>query len=103
MEALRLAFIREATITNENGTREKIPFIQLFAQKIVQDAIKNDGPSRKMLLQNLNLLNFDFWQMIENKAFEDFEPETSAEDEKFYKDTLRKILEDYYRNNPENL
>ena len=103
MEALRLAFIREATITNENGTREKIPFIQLFAQKIVQDAIKNDGPSRKMLLQNLNLLNFDFWQMIENKAFEDFEPETSAEDEKFYKDTLRKILDDYYRNNPENL
>lgn len=96
-------FIREATITNENGTREKIPFIQLFAQKIVQDAIKNDGPSRKMLLQNLNLLNFDFWQMIENKAFEDFEPETSEEDEKFYKDTLRKILEDYYRNNPENL
>ena len=103
MEALRLAFIREATITNENGNREKISFIQLFAQKIVQDAIKNDGPSRKMLLQNLNLLNFDFWQMIENKAFEDFEPETSAEDEMFYKDTLRKILEDYYRNNPENL
>ena len=41
--------------------------------------------------------------MIENKAFEDFEPETSAEDEKFYKDTLHKILEDYFRNNPENL
>ena len=69
----------------------------------MQDAIKNDGPSRKMLLQNLNLLNFDFWQMIENKAFEDFEPVTSEEDAKFYKDTLHKILEDYFRNNPENL
>ena len=77
MEALRLAFIKEIMITNEKGSREKISFIQAFAQKIVQDAIKNDGPTRKMLLQNLNLLNFDFWQMIEDKAFEDFEPETS--------------------------
>ena len=72
MDALRLAFIKEVTITNEKGSREKISFIQAFAQKIVQDAIKRDGPSRKLLLQNLNLLNFNFWQMIEEKALEDF-------------------------------
>lgn len=33
MEALRLAFIKEIMITNEKGSREKISFIQAFAQK----------------------------------------------------------------------
>lgn len=102
MEALRLAFIKEITITNEKGSREKIPFIQAFAQKIVQDAIKNDGPTRKMLLQNLNLLNFDFWQMIEDKAFEDFEPETSKDDEQYLRETLHKLIDYYYLNQTKN-
>lgn len=102
MEALRLAFIKEITITNEKGSREKIPFIQAFAQKIVQDAIKNDGPTRKMLLQNLNLLNFDFWQMIENKAFEDFEPETSKDDEQYLRETLYKLIDYYHLNQTKN-
>lgn len=102
MEALRLAFIKEITITNEKGSREKIPFIQAFAQKIVQDAIKNDGPTRKMLLQNLNLLNFDFWQMIEDKAFEDFEPETSKDDEQYLRETLYKLIDYYHLNQTKN-
>lgn len=102
MEALRLAFIKEITITNEKGNREKIPFIQAFAQKIVQDAIKNDGPTRKMLLQNLNLLNFDFWQMIEDKAFEDFEPETSKDDEQYLSETLYKLIDYYHLNQTKN-
>ncbi|HIS35721.1 TPA: hypothetical protein IAC10_03705 [Candidatus Scatousia excrementigallinarum] len=102
MEALRLAFIKEITITNEKGSREKIPFIQAFAQKIVQDAIKNDGPTRKMLLQNLNLLNFDFWQMIEDKAFEDFEPETSKDDEQYLRETLYKLIDYYHLNQIKN-
>ena len=102
MEALRLAFIKEIMITNEKGSREKIPFIQAFAQKIVQDAIKNDGPTRKMLLQNLNLLNFDFWQMIEDKAFEDFEPETSKDDEQYLRETLYKLIDYYHLNQIKN-
>lgn len=102
MEALRLAFIKEITITNEKGSREKIPFIQAFAQKIVQDAIKNDGPTRKMLLQNLNLLNFDFWQMIEDKAFEDFELETSKDDEQYLRETLYKLIDYYHLNQTKN-
>ena len=102
MEALRLAFIKEITITNEKGSREKIPFRQAFAQKIVQDAIKNDGPTRKMLLQNLNLLNFDFWQMIEDKAFEDFEPETSKDDEQYLRETLYKLIDYYHLNQTKN-
>lgn len=102
MEALRLAFIKEITITNEKGSREKISFIQAFAQKIVQDAIKHDGPSRKMLLQNLNLLNFDFWQMIEDKAFEDFEPETSKDDEQYLRETLYKLIDYYHLNQTKN-
>lgn len=102
MEALRLAFIKEITITNEKGSREKIPFIQAFAQKIVQDAIKNDGPTRRMLLQNLNLLNFDFWQMIEDKAFEDFEPETSKDDEQYLRETLYKLIDYYHLNQNKN-
>ena len=60
MEALRLAFIKEITITNEKGSREKIPFIQAFAQKIEQDDIKKDGPTRKMILQNQNYIKIDF-------------------------------------------
>ena len=102
MEALRLAFIKEIMITNEKGSREKISFIQAFAQKIVQDAIKNDGPTRKMLLQNLNLLNFDFWQMIEDKAFEDFEPETSKDDEQYLRETLYKLIDYYHLNQTKN-
>lgn len=102
LEALQLAFIKEATITNEKGSRERISFIQLFAQKIVQDAIKNDGPSRKMLLQNLKLLNFDFLRMLENKAMEDFEPETSEEDKRYYKQCLDNIFDNYFRNLPDD-
>lgn len=101
MDALRLAFIKEVTITNEKGSREKISFIQAFAQKIVQDAIKHDGPSRKLLLQNLNLLNFNFWQMIEEKALEDFVPETNENDEKYLRETMAFLWDDYFRNHPE--
>ena len=68
----------------------------------MQDAIKNDGPTRKMLLQNLNLLNFDFWQMIEDKAFEDFEPETSKDDEQYLRETLYKLIDYYHLNQIKN-
>lgn len=68
----------------------------------MQDAIKHDGPTRKMLLQNLNLLNFDFWQMIENKAFEDFEPETSKDDEQYLRETLYKLIDYYHLNQIKN-
>lgn len=64
-EALKLAFIKEISITNEKGIKEKISLIQVLAQRIIQDAIKNDGPSRKMLLQNKQLMNFDFMHMME--------------------------------------
>lgn len=101
MDALRLAFIKEVTITNEKGSREKISFIQAFAQKIVQDVIKHDGPSRKLILQNLNLLNFNFWQMIEEKALEDFVPETNENNEKYLRETMAFLWDDYFRNHPE--
>lgn len=103
LEALRLAFIKEVTITNEKGSREKISMIEVFAQKIIQDAIKKDGPTRKLLLQDLKLLNFNFWQMLEDMALKDFEPETSPKDEKDFKETLHKLLDTYYQNNPNNL
>jgi len=100
LEALRLAFIKEVTITNEKGSREKISMIEAFAQKIIQDAIKKDGPTRKLLLQDLKFLNFDFWRMLEDKALQDFEPETSLEEEKYFKNTLHRILNEYFQDNP---
>lgn len=103
LEALRLAFIKEVTITNDKGSREKISLIEAFAQKIIQDAIKKDGPTRKMLLQDLKLLNFDFWRMLEDKALQDFEPETSPEDEKYFSDNLHNILNHHFINNPDNI
>lgn len=103
LEALRLAFIKEITITNEKGSREKISMIEAFAQKIIQDAIKKDGPTRKLLLQDLKLLNFDFWQMLEDMALKDFEPETSPEDEREFREVLYKVLDVYYLNNPDKI
>ena len=96
LEELQVAFIKEVSVTNENGKKEKISLIQAFAKKIVQDAIKNDGPTRKMLLQNLQFLKFDFLSMLENIALKDFEPETSVEDEQYYINSLNKLIDLYY-------
>ena len=49
-----------------------------------------------------NLLNFDFWQMIEDKAFEDFEPETSKDDEQYLRETLYKLIDYYHLNQTKN-
>lgn len=55
-----------------------------------------------MLLQNLQFMNFDFLNMLEEKALEDFEPEATEEDQAFCRESLLKILENYYKNNPDN-
>lgn len=88
IEALQLAFIKEITITNEKGNREKISLIEAFAQKIIQDAIKKDGPTRKMILQDMNFLKFDFLRMLEEMALKDFEPETSKIDSNYFREKI---------------
>lgn len=40
--------------------------------------------------------------MIENKAFEDFEPETSKDDEQYLRETLYKLIDYYHLNQTKN-
>lgn len=101
-EAIKLAFVKEISITNEKGIKEKISLIQVLAQRIIQDAIKNDGPSRKMLLQNKQLMNFDFMHMMEEIALQDFEPEATKEQEKALKDLIVKVINNAAKNENDN-
>lgn len=55
-EAIKLELNKEMTLTNKDGVKEKMSYYTLLARSLVQDAIKNDGPSRKILLQSKNIL-----------------------------------------------
>lgn len=101
-EAIKLAFIKEITVTDENGIKRNIPMIQAFAQKIIQDAFKNDGPTRKMLMQNPQFMNFDFMHMMEEIALQDFEPEATKEQEKALKDLIVKVINNATKNENDN-
>ena len=39
--------------------------------------------------------------MIEEKALEDFVPETNENDEKYLRETMAFLWDDYFRNHPE--
>lgn len=63
-EAIKLELNKEMTITNKDGVKEKISLYSLLAKSFVQDAIKNDGPSRKILLQSKNILKCNIPEAI---------------------------------------
>lgn len=52
------------TLTNKDGVKEKISLFSLLARSLVQDAIKNDGNSRKLLLQSKNILKCNIPEAI---------------------------------------
>lgn len=45
-----------------------------------------------MLLQNKQLMNFDFMHMMEEIALQDFEPEATKEQEKALKDLIVRVI-----------
>lgn len=63
-EAIKLELNKEMTLTNKDGVKEKISLFSLLARSLVQDAIKNDGPSRKILLQSKNILKCNIPEAI---------------------------------------
>lgn len=63
-EAIKLELNKEMTLTNKDGVKEKISYYNLLARSLIQDAIKNDGPSRKILLQSKNILKCNIPEAI---------------------------------------
>lgn len=63
-EAIKLELNKEMTLTNKDGVKEKISLYSLLARSLVQDAIKNDGNSRKLLLQSKNILKCNIPEAI---------------------------------------
>lgn len=52
------------TLTNKDGVKEKISYYNLLARSLVQDAIKNDGPSRKIIIQSKNIFKCNIPETI---------------------------------------
>lgn len=48
-EALQLELTNKVDITNNNGVKEKITIFELLAKMMVQDTLKSDKHSRKLL------------------------------------------------------
>lgn len=63
-EAIKLELNKKIALTNKDGVKEKISLFSLLARSLVQDAIKNDGPSRKILLQSKNILKCNIPEAI---------------------------------------
>lgn len=63
-EAIKLELNKEMTLTNKDGVKERISLFSLLARSLVQDAIKNDGNSRKLLLQSKNILKCNIPEAI---------------------------------------
>ncbi len=63
-ESIKLELNKEMTIINKDGVKEKMSYYTLLARSFVQDAIKNDGPSRKILLQYKNILKCNIPEAI---------------------------------------
>ena len=71
---------------------------------MVQDAIQNDGPSRKFLLQTNNLFKCNFQEIVRfikernNQKEEEFTDEENA----YIKDYLNKIIQEKLLNEKDN-
>lgn len=63
-EAIKLELNKEMTLTNKDGVKEKISYYNLLARSLVQDAIKNDGPSRKIIIQSKNIFKCNIPEAI---------------------------------------
>lgn len=63
-EAIKLELNKEMTLTNKDGVKEKISYYNLLARSLVQDAIKNDGPSRKIIIQSKNIFKCNIPETI---------------------------------------
>lgn len=63
-EAIKLELNKKIALTNKDGVKEKISLFSLLARSLVQDAIKNDGNSRKLLLQSKNILKCNIPEAI---------------------------------------
>ena len=90
-EAIKLELNKEMTLTNKDGVKEKMSYYTLLARSLVQDAIKNDGPSRKILLQSKNILKCN---IPESVRFIDERNNPTKTDEipKKHKEILRALL-----------
>lgn len=64
--AISLELCQQKTITNASGLKEKVSLYSILAKKMVQDAIQNDGPSRKFLLQSNNLFKCNFNDIVKS-------------------------------------
>jgi len=65
-QAISLELCQQKTITDASGLKEKVPLYSILAKKLVQDAIQNDGPSRKFLLQTNNLFKCNFNDIVKS-------------------------------------
>lgn len=96
-EAIQKSFYKEIETTNK-GKIEKKALLELFAESIVRDAIKKDGQSRRMLLQDMNLMKHNFMEPLITEAVENIPNKIDKKlDEKLKKklfEALAKLVED---------
>ncbi len=103
-QAISLELCQQKTITDASGLKEKVPLYSILAKKLVQDAIQNDGPSRKFLLQTNNLFKCNFQEIVRfikernNQKEEEFTDEENA----YIKDYLNKIIQEKLLNEKDN-
>ena len=98
-QALSLELCQLKTITNANGLKEKVPVFSILAKKIVQDAIQNDGPSRKFLMQSNNLFKCNFNDIVKSliEQKNPVEDECTEEERNKLRQYLYETLDKLYR------
>ena len=96
-DAIYKAFYKQMEVT-QNGKIVKKPLIEIFAESVVKDAIKKDGPSRKLLLKDQKFINHDFMKPLIDEALENLPDKPNSElDEKmerFILEAIAKLLKD---------
>ncbi len=104
--ALELELTNKIAITNEKGRQENVYLYQIIAKQIIQDALKKDGMSRKLILESLsqkNLLNSkEYLEKNAIKKEEDIEHDALVREELYKRlDYLLKEEEEKEKgNNP---
>lgn len=92
-EALTLELTNKHIITKEHGKQENVYLFQVLAKQLIQDALKSDKHSRKLLMELLNQKDL----LLSRKQLEEREPEVDSEHERELRNRFLNDLNEMYR------
>ena len=92
-EALTLELTNKHIITNEYGKQENVYLFQVLAKQLIQDALKSDKHSRKLLMEFLSQKDL----LLSRKQLEEREPEIDSEHERELRNRFLNDLNEMYR------